>query len=137
MAGPKPVLNAMLVCDTVITDRNTGKNSLIGVFEDVRAQSLPIRIGIAVYAKVTDAEGEYVFKLKLVNQENETVIAEPQMPPFRIGDRRKAHELIFTIGNLVFNSEGRYEFQLFADDDFIGLKSFDVQILNQQGGSPP
>ncbi len=64
MPGPTPDLNAMLICDTVITDRDTGKNSVIGIFDRIVAGSFPVRHpSLTVYARIIDAQGQDVFKL--------------------------------------------------------------------------
>jgi hypothetical protein len=126
----------MLVCDTVITDRGTGKHSLIGIFERILAASLPVRHPLlAVYAKVTDAQGQYIFKLELVNLGNNQIIGEVTTPPVEIPDRMLPHDLIFNLHGLVFQTEGRYEFRLYADGQFVGLHTFEVRLLAQRGGT--
>ena len=42
MPNPTPKVNAMLICDTIITDKMTGKKSLIGIFENLTAARLPV-----------------------------------------------------------------------------------------------
>ena len=37
MNTPQPVVKAFLICDQIIQDSQTGKMSLIGLFQDLRA----------------------------------------------------------------------------------------------------
>lgn len=135
MGGPTRALNGMLVCDNVITDRKTGKNSLIGIFDRILARSLPAaHPALSVYAKITDAQGEYTFRLELVDLSNGQIIGEGRTPPVQVPDRMVAHELVFNLQNLTFRADGRYKFRLYADEQFIGHHSFDVRLIARGGG---
>ena len=135
MTGPTPALNAMLICDSVITDRNTGKNSLIGIFDIIHANSFPARHpSLSVYARVTDAQGHYTFKLELIDLNANQTIGEGATPVVEIPDRLLPHDLVFNLQGLVFQTEGRYEFRLYADGQFVGHHSFQVRSL-QAGGA--
>jgi len=68
---PVPKANAMLICDSVITDKGTNKKSLIGVFEHINAFKFPcVHHSLAVYIKLTDARGKYRFRLELIDLQN-------------------------------------------------------------------
>lgn len=126
LTPPHPALNAMLVCDLVIREEVTGKTSLIGIFENVSAHQFPAQCGfLSVYVKLGDAQGEYGIRLELVQLEDLRVIGRGQ---FRatFGDRMIPAELIFQIGNLVFEGRGHYEFRLYANDRWVGSKSLNV-----------
>lgn len=136
MPGAKPDLNAMLICDTVITDRNTGKNSVIGIFDRIVARSFPVtHPSLTVYARIIDAQGQYVFKLELVNLTNDQVIGGGATPPLEVPDRMLPHDLVFSLHGLIFPAEGRYEFRLYADDNFVGVHSFQVRHFTE-GATP-
>lgn len=137
MPGPTPAFNAMLICDTVIRDSTTGKPSLIGVFDRILAPSLPARHpSLAVYAKITDAQGQYVFRLELVDLSTGQAIGEGKTPEVEIPDRMASHELVFNLQGLMFRTEGRYEFRLYADEQFVGVHSFDVRVVSKVEGTP-
>lgn len=137
MPGPTPDLNAMLICDTVITDRDTGKNSVIGIFDRIVAGSFPVRHpSLTVYARIIDAQGEYKFKLELVNLTNNQTIGGGTTPPIEVTDRMVPHDLVFKLHGLTFPADGRYEFRLYADDNFVGVHSFQVRLHSTEGGTP-
>ncbi len=124
---PTPSLTAMLVCDTTLRDAETGKVSLIGIFERIWAGAFPATHGsLSVYAKIADAEGEYAFRLELRHLRTLQVAGQVETPPMQIKDRLESQELIFRVDNLVLPAPGRYEFRLFANAHFVGQKTFEV-----------
>ena len=126
---PTPSLTAMLVCDTTLRDAETGKVSLIGIFERIWAGAFPATHGsLSVYAKIADAEGEYAFRLDLVHLGTLQVAGQVQTPPMRITNRLESQELIFRVDNLALPAPGRYEFRLFANGHFVGQKTFAVSL---------
>jgi len=126
-AGPHPSLNAMLLCDHTIREQGTGKVSLIGIFESITSGRFPVvHRALSVYAKLTDAEGEYAIRLELVRLDDTHVVAQGTLRA-SFADRMTPGELIFALENLGLERAGRYEFRLFADDRFVAAKSFTVQ----------
>ncbi len=130
MAGPTPALNAMLVCDTIICDQRSGRSSIINIFNYIRGSSEPVRMArLAVYARVTDAQGQYVFKLELVNLKDMQIVGSQTSPaPIGIEDRMAVYELAFFLQNVIFHAVGPYEFRLYADGKFVGNHSFVVVV---------
>ena len=128
--GPShPALNAMLICDNTIREEGTGKVSLIGIFEAIFAAQFPVRHGLlCVYAKVTDAEGDYEIKLELVRLDDELTMGGGQAR-VTLADRMAPAEFVFQLPNLGFERPGRYEFRLFANGRWVGSKSFGVVLL--------
>jgi hypothetical protein len=123
---PHPSLNAMLLCDHTIREAGTGKVSLIGVFENVSAAQFPVvHRALSVYAKLSDAEGEYAIRLELVRLDDDHVVAQGTLKA-SFADRMTPGELIFNLENLGLERPGRYEFRLHADGRFVAAKSFTV-----------
>ena len=124
--SPHPACNAFLICDYAIREEGTGKVSLIGIFENINAIRFPSMHGLlCVYAKLTDAEGDYEIRLELVRLEDLAVIGQGVLT-MTIGDRMAAAELVFQLGGLVFERTGKYEFRLYANDKSVAIKSFSV-----------
>lgn len=134
-APPHPALNAMLICDQVVQDEATGKTVLVGIFETVSAYQFPARHGfLCIYAKLTDAQGEYRIRLELVRLEDLRVIGQGKLRA-TFGDRMAPAELIFQVGDLLFQGPGRYEFRLYANDRWMGSKSLNV-LQAAESGAP-
>jgi len=62
-----PSLLSFLICDMIIIEAGTKKKTLVGVFDAVNAQRVltPVRVGL--YARLTDMEGTYAFKIHVVH----------------------------------------------------------------------
>ena len=124
---PRPIVNAMLICDEASLDAKSGKITLKGIFEVIRAVGFPVRHeALAVYIKMTDAAGTYPFVFKVISLEDGRLVGTGQAK-FLAKDRLAPVELIFTIGGLVFPNAGLYEFQVHADGLYLCGKTLSVQ----------
>lgn len=124
----------MLIADSAIKEERTGKISLIGIFEQIRAPEFPVlHATLSVYVKMTDAQGAYNIVLELVRLDDAVRIGEAR-GVLHARDRMAASELVFRLQNLVFEVEGLYEFRLFSDGRWPGGKTFRVVRTNGAGG---
>jgi hypothetical protein len=118
----------------VIDDKATNKKSLIGTFTHIWTQGFPcMHHKMGVYFCLTDAEGQYEMVLRLVNSESETVLAEAGLS-VTIPDRLSINDFGINIPVVQFPTAGRYEFQLYANKQFLGRKEFRVTTL--EGARP-
>lgn len=130
---PNPAIEAMLLCDNVITEEGTRKKSLIGVFENISTFELPCsHYQLSVYVKFTDACGKYDFNLELVNLRKNKIIGKGRLPkPLNVPDKNRSYQLVFNLIGLVFPNEGKYEFRIFANDKYFGQKRFYVRKIEK------
>jgi hypothetical protein len=137
----KPTLNSMLICDTAIMDAETRKRSLIGIFQNIRSVNFPCMHQLLyVYASLTDARGEYVFGLRLVDGASDKELWNASLPPLQIADPLHVHEICVRIMRLTFPTPGRYEFQLHANGELLDLRRINLEKVEpgQLGmGAPP
>ena len=85
MPPSPPTLNSIIVCDQAIFDAETRKRSLIGIFQNIRSTQFPCTHPmLTVYASVTDAQGEYVFTLRLVDLSNDRELWKASLPSMEI-----------------------------------------------------
>ncbi|MBI3307502.1 MAG: hypothetical protein HYZ84_06840 [Candidatus Omnitrophica bacterium] len=132
----KPGKEAMLICDSIITEVTTNKKSLIGIFEEIATTQFPFRhASLSVYVKFTGAMGEYQFKLELVDLQTGDVNGRGVIGPLKMADKLASYELVFNLKGLEFKHPGKYEFRIFADEELFGTKSF--AILQHQTQQPP
>ena len=123
----KPIVQAFLVCDSVILDSFTGKKSIIGTFTHLWAARFPCQHHqMGVYFCLTDAEGHYEFELRLVYLDQDQLIGKASLSRVEIKDRLRIQDFGINIPSLVFPGPGRYEFRLFANGYFITQKDFNV-----------
>jgi len=129
---PLPDCKAILICDHIIQEGKSNKFSLIGIFENVQAPFAPtpteplIHPQMAIYAKVTGAEGKYTWRFELVKLSTDTVIGEGMVGEIQHADRLATHEMSLTLRLIPFSELGKYEYRLYANDRLVGMKSFSV-----------
>ena len=117
--APIPNVVAMLVCDQIITETGTNKKTLIGVFDNFFSLSYPGLIQrLAVYVKMADAMGSYLFKLRFVKLKDEAVIGEIGIQAL-IPDMSQYGELALNMGGVPLPEPGKYEIQLYAGDQYL------------------
>ena len=132
---PAPSVKAILVCDQIIHEFRTNKKSLIGIFEEIHLPTFPAHYPrIAVYVNLTDARGEYVLEMRLINAEGKE-FGRGQTPAVKIDNPLATCEFALQVQNLVFPAAGVYEFQIFANGDFIATKAFRVKQAVPGGGT--
>ncbi len=135
--SPTPKTNAMLICDYVITEQGTNKKSLIGIFENINVARFPcVHHSLSVYVKMTEGQGNYRFRLELVDLKSDKVIGGGDLPnPIEMNNPLRAYELVFNLKGLKFMHAGDYEFRLFANDRIFGQKTFVVSERKPKGAS--
>lgn len=125
-----PKDSGLLICDRIITEEGTKKKSLIGIFENIYSPSFPcIHGALSVYTKLSDAEGDYEFRLELYDLQHDRKIGGGRTPLIRIETRTHVHELVFNLVGLVFEHEGKYEFRLFANEKNVSSRLFSVCLI--------
>ena len=128
-----PVLVAVLVCDTAVAEPATGKKSLIGIFDQVIARTFPSQRPMSVYVKLTDAEGSYKIQLRYVQTGSGQELARAEAPA-ESTSRLGSLDFVISTPPLPIPSEGRYEFQVFANDIYLGGTFVDAVTQPQQKG---
>jgi|SRR5579859_1216191 len=127
-----PTLLAMLVCDQVIIDQQTKKKSLIGVFDNINAIVFPAATNCAVYAKLADAEGQYKFKVRVVNLKDEQLLGEMEVGATVQTQTEPVDMAIYLMG-IAFPTPGKYEVQLYANEVYLGRVTMRAIQLNVPG----
>ncbi|HVE40573.1 MAG TPA: hypothetical protein VNM14_11830 [Planctomycetota bacterium] len=130
-----PVVKSFLIADSVIHDRITGKWSIVGVFDRVMAAGYPtIHQPLAFYIKVADAEGIYKIRVELRDADDRRVgIIEGIQLEVKISGH--AVDIGFPAPPLPLERPGKYQFQLYANDEF--LASVPLEAVLVQGPPRP
>ena len=124
----------MLLCDQIITEIGTNKKSLIGVFDNFYSLQFPAMMQrLAVYAKFADAVGKYLFKLRIVRLKDEFLVAEMGIE-VNIAEAGQYADMAINMGNIPIPEPGKYEFQLYAGDEFLHRITMQVALAQLPGG---
>lgn len=130
-------MNAMLICERVIREEGTGLISLINVFEHVNSGQFPLAIPVAVYAKLTDADGEYEFKLELVRRDDAQVVGEFILGGVTMNDPMEHGEIVFQIFGIPLERPGYYDFRLWANGRFVDSKAIHARLVQSGEEAQP
>lgn len=114
-----PVLVAVLVCDVAVPDPSTGKKNLIGIFDQVNVGKFPTQRQMSVYMKLADAEGPYRIEVRFVKRDSGEILAKAESD-IVIKDRLKSADFHIEFPPLPIPAAGRYEFQIWANEIYLG-----------------
>jgi hypothetical protein len=124
----KPQLLVWLTCDGVHIDPATGKHTILGVFSNIKARSLPVvHPHMVWFMTLTDVQpGKHELKISLgLDPTNPGEIIrrefESQSPLHRIN-------LINELRNLQFNQPGDYHILIEVDEEPILATSLAVSV---------
>lgn len=130
-----PVVLAMVVAETVLTDMATGRHTIQGTYHSLAAPAFPLVLPwIVVYVALTDGHGETQMRLQLVD------VDETQPPLFELeaqvdlSDPLAVAEVIFTQRNVAFPEPGEYRLQLFGGGQ--PLLERRLWIVPEEGDEP-
>lgn len=134
MARP-PVVKSFLIADTVIQDRMTGKWTVVGVFDRIMAPAFPvIHSTVAFYVKMGDLQGRYKIKVEF-RDATDNRIGLIEGPPIDLKDSAQTFELGIGLANVKLEKPGKYQFQLFVNEEFVASAPLDV--VQVQAPPPP
>lgn len=124
-----PEVLAMIICDTVIEDAESGKKSLIGIFDQIHTANLPGIINeLNIYLSLTDGRGIMPVELRCISasEEHELFRTEGEI---EFPDPLSVVDLHFRFQNCEFPEEGWYCFQFFCDGQLLRERKFAVELM--------
>ena len=129
---PIPEIQALLLCDREVYDPRTGTRSLFGIFTRVDVESFPAGFELDFYARLTNANGLYTFRLEFVHAVGDVALGGGDFGPFNMNDAAGVHE--FTARAAVALPEpGHYEFRLYGNGIYIGRTAFSAFLAETKG----
>jgi len=120
-----PFLVASLTCDVAVPDPTTGKKNLIGVFNKLFVRSFPASRPLWVYVKISDAEGFYGVRVRVVHSKTSHAVCEAT-GELTVNNRLESFDFLVPVYPFIATETGRYEFQIWMNDNLIGTPFIDV-----------
>jgi hypothetical protein len=125
----------MILCDQVITDVETNKKSLIGIFDQVVTASLPCMLHeLHVYLSLTDGHGAFHAAIVCVTEDEGEEIFRGETEVEFVSPLQTV-ELHFVFPHARFPRPGEYRFQFSAAGQVILERRFFVTYLHEAGSS--
>lgn len=133
MATVKPILLALVVCDSVIREAGTNKLSLIGIFNGIFSPSFPVsHPSLSVYIALTGGHGRVPCKLRMICLDTNTVLFElPGQIDF--GDPTNIGEMVFQWRQIRLDRAGVYAFEFWVGSELLGSR----KLIAQKMDKPP
>jgi len=135
---PIPDVLALLVCDQIITDRLTGKQSLIGMFSKVHAAGFPAtHPQLAVFVALTDGHGKTELTIRIVDSND----ARPPIVEGRgavdFKNPRAIANLALQFHGLTFPVQGEYRVQLWSGAELLREARLELVQITPPRPKPP
>ena len=111
---------ALIVCDQIITDRMTGKQSLIGMFSKIHAPRFPAsHPQLSVFVALTDGHGKTELVIRVVdsNEARAPIVEGKGAVDFK-NPRAIAH-LALQFHGLTFPATGEYRVQIWSHGELL------------------
>jgi hypothetical protein len=128
LAAPLPVrpaLAALLLCETVIIEANTGTNTLVRVSDRIAIAAFPTERPLSVYVKITDAEGAYTLRLVYREGATQRVIDSLELGTIHAVDRLRYYDAVLPI-ILSISGVGTYFLGLTANGEYLGETRLEI-----------
>ncbi|MBX6311813.1 MAG: hypothetical protein IRY99_02665 [Isosphaeraceae bacterium] len=135
VAQPPEVL-AMVLCDLVITDAETNKKSLIGLFDRVETAAMPCVLHeLNIYLCLTDGHGVLPVAVACIAEpDGEELFRGETTIAFQ--DPLQVVELHFVFPSARFPRAGEYRFQFLAGDTLLRERKFFVSYADDRLPAP-
>jgi hypothetical protein len=113
-----PDVLGLIVCDQIITDRVTGKQSLIGLFSTIHGFRFPLsHPQLCVHVSLTDGRGKTPISIRIVDADEarKPVVEGRGVVEFK--NPRAIANLALQFHGLTFPEPGEYRVQLYSNDE--------------------
>ncbi len=118
--GLVPDILSLSVCDQIITDRITGKQSLIGMFSTIHAVRFPVtHPQLCVHLSMTDGRGKTPITISMVDSDDARppIVRGQGIVDFK--NPRAIANLSLQFHGLVFPQPGEYRVQILCEDTLL------------------
>ncbi|MFH0981062.1 MAG: hypothetical protein V2A79_05940 [Planctomycetota bacterium] len=132
-----PDVLSLIVCDQIITDRVSGKVSLIGMFSAIHSPRFPVaHPQICVYVAMTDGHGKTPITIRIVdaNEARRPLVEGKGTVEFK--DPRMIANLALQFHGLTFPEAGQYRVQIWSGSTLLREARLHLVQANLPPGYP-
>ncbi|MEA2011979.1 MAG: hypothetical protein U9O87_02685 [Verrucomicrobiota bacterium] len=132
MKRETPMGLSLIICDTMIEDKNTGKKSLIGIFDRLASMNFPcMHPTLSVFVSMTSGRGEYPCEIVCKHKAGEE-IAFNAKGKVLMKDPNQVVDIVFNFRNIKFPSKGVYWLQFLVDDVPVMMRQLTLAQIKPQ-----
>lgn len=127
-----PMGLALVLCDTIIEDRMTGKKSLIGMFDRLGSNKFPcIHPHLSVLVSLTSGKGEYPCKIVCQHLDGDTIAFQGQ-GEIKMQNPHQVVDIAFNFHGVKFPKPGIYTLQFQVDDFPVMTRRVFIEEIKQK-----
>ena len=133
----KPDVLSLIICDQIITDRQTGKQSLIGMFTNIHAFKFPVTQPLlSVYVSLTEGRGKTPIMIRIsdAGETRKPLVEGRGMVEFK--DPRAIANLVLQFHGLRFPEPGEYRVQLYCYEELLREARLTLHQAQPPQGNP-
>jgi hypothetical protein len=123
----KPIGEALILCDQIITEAVTNKKSLIGIFNFLMSPQFPLQHSFSIFCVMSNGRGEMTVELRCVRMEDSYEVGKIAAPVV-LPDPNTVLELVLRFENIPFERPGLYTFELYCEGEIVLEKRFNVLL---------
>ena len=137
------VVNYFVLCDNVISEAGTGKQSIIGAYSALMTEQVPTMANLAVaFGFRTQSERQREIKFRLTGPNGKNVLETPALP--FDWNSAKANlkssgfatlQIGLNLRGVPFETNGVYTAAIYCDGDV--LANFPLSVMPVPAGGPP
>lgn len=121
-----PLGLSLLICDTIIEDKHTGKKTLVGLFDRVHARRFPcVHPFMCVFVSLTGARGRFPCEVVCRHQDGHTMGFSAKGEVV-MRDPRQVVDLVFRLSGVTFPKPDTYWLNFVIDEVPIMMRPLSV-----------
>jgi len=129
---PKIIPLAMIICDTVITDVQTKKKSLIGMFNRINAKKAPItHPSMSIHLALTEGHGKYECELRCLFSRDDKLIFKSN-GTISFSEPTQVADLTFNLAGVALPKFGDYRFEFYAEGKLVITRKLAVLEIKKE-----
>ena len=115
-----PVAKKLYICDDVLRDPDSGKVSVLNIWETIRAHSFPHLLDkLCVFAQFRSGLGEVPFRIEITRADTGHLTGKLSEFSLSFEDRSTRHDVTCTLRKVAFPSPGTYFVALYCNREFV------------------
>jgi hypothetical protein len=127
---PPPTCKAILLCDTVLVDIESGRTSVVGITDTFTLAEFPGETNsFFVYLFLTGGIGGYTITVEIHNLRNGDLVFYNEVTSLEFPDRDANQILAFRIPSLSVDEVGVYDLVVFADWYEVDRHKFRIRTI--------
>jgi len=129
-AAEMPMGLALVICDTIIEDKTTGKKSLIGIFDRIQATTFPCtHPAMSIFVSLTGGRGKYPCEIVCRHGDSSSAMAFSAKGNIAMRDPGQVVDLLFQVKGVHFPQPGTYWVHFMVDEMPIMLRPLFISKL--------